>query len=393
MRFTREQFKRIVSRLEEPRRFIQVIAGPRQVGKTTLTLQCLKKIKISSHYVSADESGDLRSVWIDQQWEAARLKIKDTKGIVLVIDEIQKIHNWSQTVKKNWDSDSRNKVKVKVVLLGSSQLLIQKGLTESLAGRFEITKLSHWSFSEMRSAFDYTPEEFVWFGGYPGAASLMDDANRWKDYILHSLIETTISKDILMLNRVDKPALLRHLFELGCTYSGQILSYNKMLGQLQEAGNTTTLAHYLELLDTAGLLCGIEKYSGSAVQTRSSSPKLQAKDTALLSVFSGINYAEAIKQPAVWGRHVESAIGAHLVNCSDAGGYTVYYWRHRNDEMDFVLRKNKKLIALEVKTNASASMQGAVAFQNFYKPDKILLVGDSGIKWQEFLKMDPGKLF
>jgi len=379
--------------MEENRKFIQVIAGPRQVGKTTLILQCLQKLKIPSHYISADESGDLRSAWMDQQWETARMKMKDAKEGILAIDEIQKIHDWSRAVKKNWDNDTRNKIRLKVILLGSSQLLIQKGLTESLAGRFEITALPHWSYSEMKSAFDYSPEEFVWYGGYPGSASLIADAGRWKDYLLHSLIETTISKDILMLSRVDKPALLRHLFEMGCAYSGQILSYNKMLGQLHEAGNTTTLSHYLELLDTAGLLCGLEKFSKSVSQARSSSPKLQVKDTALLSVFSGINFKDAIKQPAVWGRHVESAIGAHLVNRAEKGGYTVHYWRHRNDEIDFVLKKNKKIIGIEVKTNASSKISGAQAFQKFFKPDKILLAGDSGIKWQEFLKINPGELF
>lgn len=391
--FIRESHKQIVSRLNEPRKFIQVLAGPRQVGKTTLTLQCLKKIKIPFHYVSADESGDLRSVWIDQQWETARMKMNSAKECVLVIDEIQKIHEWSQTVKKNWDRDSRSKIKLKVILLGSSQLLIQKGLTESLAGRFEITKLPHWSFVEMKSAFKFTPEEYVWFGGYPGAAQLRKDASRWQDYILHSLIETTISKDILMLSRVDKPALLRHLFELGCTYCGQILSYTKMLGQLHDAGNTTTLSHYLKLLDMAGLMCGVEKFSGSSVQTRSSSPKVQVKDTALLSIFSGLNFLDAIKKPDIWGRHVESAVGAHLVNSAETGAYSVYYWRHRNDEIDFVLKRNEKLIGIEIKSNSSSKISGAAAFQKYFKPDKILLIGESGIKWQDFLKMNPGELF
>lgn len=390
--FRRTQYKTLQERIKEPRRYIQVIAGPRQVGKTTLALQCMEHSGMEYHFSSADESMEMNPVWIDQQWETARIK-GNGKPVLLVLDEIQKIHNWSQTVKKNWDHDTKDKNRIKVILLGSSRLLLQEGLTESLAGRFELLVLPHWSYSEMQDAFDYSPEEYVWFGGYPGAASLADDPQRWKEYVLHSLIETTISKDILMLSRVDKPALLRNLFELGCSYSGQILSYNKMLGQLSDAGNTTTLAHYLKLLDSAGLLTGIEKFSAKQIRTRASSPKFQVRDTSLLSVFAKMSFAEAQKQPEIWGRHIESAIGAHLINSSAGGNYEVLYWREGNEEVDFVVRKGRSVIAIEVKSSTKQKAKGMAEFSARFKPHKTLLVGSQGLHWKDFLKMNPSDVF
>lgn len=390
--YIRNQYKTLLERIKEPRKFIQVIAGPRQVGKTTLALQCMENAGMIHHFASADESSDMNPVWIDQQWEAARIK-SENKPVLLVIDEVQKINQWSQAVKKNWDKDTRDKQPVKVMLLGSSRLLLQEGLTESLAGRFELLLLPHWSYPEMKKAFDYSPEEYVWYGGYPGAAALIKDPQRWRDYMLHSLVETTISKDILMLSRVDKPALLRQLFELGCAYSGQILSYNKMLGQLHDAGNTTTLAHYLTLLDSVGLLTGLEKYSLKQTRSRASSPKLQVRDTSLLSVFSQLSFKEIRQQPDVWGRQVESCIGVHLVNSSHAGGYEVFYWREGNDEVDFVIRKKGAIVAIEVKTGAKQRSRGLSEFISRFKPSKTLLISNEGLSWKEFLKTDPAYVF
>lgn len=311
----------------------------------------------------------------------------------MVVDEIQKINNWSEIVKKLWDEDTRNNLQIKVVLLGSSRLLLQQGLTESLAGRFETTYLGHWSFSEMQAAFGVSAEQYVWFGGYPGAAILMNDEDRWKKYVNDALIETSISKDILMLTRVDKPALLRKLFEIGCLYSGQILSYTKMVGQLQDAGNTTTLAHYLQLLDTAGLLTGIEKYTGEPLRQRSSSPKFQVHNTALITAQQADILKDIRIKPALWGRWVEAAIGAHFVNHQHSEEYTVHYWRHRNDEIDFVLERKGKLLGIEVKSGATQKASGMTAFKKQFQPDKVLLVGNSGIPWQELLKIRPSELF
>jgi len=280
-----------------------------------------------------------------------------------------------------------------VILSGSSRLLVQKGLTESLAGRFETIYLNHWTYPEMQEAFGWDVSTYAWFGGYPGSADLITDEDRWKKYVRDSLIETSISKDILMLTRIDKPALLKNLFEMGCMFSGQILSYSKIQGQLHDAGNTTTLSHYLDLLDTAGLLRGIEKFSGTAVRIRSSSPKFQVLNNALLSAQQTEKFDEIRMNPAKWGRIVESAIGVHLANYSFKENYKLYYWRDRKDEVDFVLQKHDKIIAIEVKSNFSDIKKGMNSFVQKYHPIRVYLIGDKGIPWDEFLRSNPNNMF
>ena len=306
--FYRSYLETVKGRILESRKFIQVIQGPRQVGKTTMINQVLAQLDIPNIYESADAVSAANAAWLMQVWESARLRMKasGTKEFLLVIDEIQKIDNWSEIVKQQWDKDTREKINLKVILLGSSRLLIQKGLTESLAGRFETIYLGHWTYAEMQAAFGWSIEQYVYFGGYPGSATLIDDEDRWKNYIKDSLIETSISKDILMLTRVDKPALLKRLFELGSIYSGQILSYTKIMGQLQDAGNTTTLANYLKLLSDCGLLGGLDKYAGDIVRKRGSSPKFQVFNNALISSQANESFDKAIVSPALWGRLVES---------------------------------------------------------------------------------------
>jgi predicted AAA+ superfamily ATPase len=392
--FERLHLQQVVKRIQEPRKFIQVILGPRQVGKTTLVNQLVQKYASESLVVSADAVGASNSLWLEQQWETSRIKLKQSgaKEFLLVVDEIQKINNWSETVKLLWDTDTKNNVSLKVVVLGSSRLLIQQGLTESLAGRFETTFMSHWSYSEMHEAFDWNENQFVWFGGYPGAATLISDEQRWKNYVKDSLIETSIFKDILMLTRVDKPALMKRLFELSCHYSGQILSFNKMLGQLKDAGNTTTLSHYLSLLSTAGLVAGIEKYANNVIRKKSSSPKFQVYNTALISAQSNYSFTEAMGNPAIWGRLVESAVGAHLLNHAVSGDFALSYWREGDEEVDFVMEQ-KQLIGIEVKSGSVQKTSGMASFKKKFNPDKVLLVGNSGLSWQDLLKMNPLALF
>jgi len=396
MPYKRPQIFILKKRLEtEPRRFIQVLYGPRQVGKTTLIQQFLEQTALVNHYTSADAVPAASGSWISQQWETARQKClqNNQAKTVFVIDEIQKIENWSEQVKKEWDKDSKNSLPLHVVLLGSSRLLLQQGLTESLAGRFESTYLGHWSFEEMQDSFGFTTEQYAWFGGYPGAAVLSGDEQRWKQYVNDSLVETTVSKDILMMTRVDKPALMKRLFELGCEYSGQILSFNKILGQLQDAGNTTTLSHYLELLNTAGLLTGIQKFSPNTIRRRASSPKFQVHNTALISAQQYRSFDEVKNRPEIWGRWVESTIGAHLLNHSISGYFDLYYWRHGNNEVDFVLQKGNKVIGLEVKSGIQKNTSGMEAFNRQFQPHKMLLIGSEGIALDEFLKIDPQNLF
>jgi predicted AAA+ superfamily ATPase len=391
----RAQLQVITKRILEPRKFIQVLLGPRQVGKTTMASQMLKKLNIPYIFESADAVIAVNTSWIEQIWEAAWLKMKahSAKEFILVIDEIQKIQNWSETIKRLWDRDSLNETNLKLVLLGSSRLLLQKGLTESLAGRFETMYLGHWSFAEMEEAFNWTADQYAWFGGYPGGAGLIEDEDRWKNYINNSLIETSVSKDILMLTRVDKPTLLKRLFELGCNYSGQILSFTKIQGQLQDAGNTTTLSHYLNLLGTAGLLSGLEKYAANIIRKRSSSPRFQVHNNALLSAQMNEYFNEIIQKPTEWGHIVESSVGAHLINLSLSQNYTVYYWRERNDEVDFILERRGKTIAIEIKSNNSENRKGLEVFKNKFNPDKLYFISSRGLSWQEFLKINPADLF
>ena len=379
----------LLGRIHEPRHFIQALAGPRQTGKTTLAKQTMELLDIPNHYASADEPALKDSTWIEQQWEVARTKLRlDTsfKKALFVLDEVQKITGWSETVKRLWDEDSANVLPLYVIVLGSSPLLVQRGLTESLAGRFEIIPVTHWSFDEMNRAFGWDVDQYVFYGGYPGASELIQDHQRWSNYIIDSLIETTISRDILLMRRVDKPALLRRLFELGCTYSGHILSYQKMLGQLHDAGNTTTLAHYLNLLEGAGLIAGLPKYAGQKVRQRASSPKLQVLNTALVTAPSQLTLNEAKQDPEFWGRLVESAVGAALANGTRGKGIELFYWASRNKEVDFVLRRAKNLTVIEVKSSRrKTSLPGVEAFSREFRVKRKLLVGAQGIQLKEFL--------
>ncbi len=383
--YRRPDAAKLAARLNEPRRFIQVIAGPRQVGKTTLVRQILASLDIAYRYASADEPTLRGRPWLEEQWEMARLLVEHEEAI-LVLDEIQKISGWSETVKRLWDEDTAVGRPLKVVLLGSAPLLIQRGLTESLAGRFEVLHLSHWSYAEMRAAFGWDLARYIFYGGYPGAAPLIDDHFRWSRYILDSLIETTISRDVLLLTRVDKPALLRRLFELACSYSGQVLSYTKMLGQLQDAGNTTTLAHYLDLLTGAGMVTGLQKYAKGTARRRGSSPKLQVMNTALMTAPSGLTLSDAQADRNYWGRLVESAVGSHLINAESTDRYRVFYWREGDREVDFVVETAQSLVAIEVKSGrVRKPLSGMAEFDKRFHPMRKLLVGGDGIPIDEFL--------
>ena len=377
----------------EPRRFIQIVSGARQVGKTTMVAQVVERSRLPYRSASADQPTLRGPEWIEQQWEAARLLARDSSptGAVLIIDEVQKAPDWAEAVKRLWDEDARNLVPLKVVLLGSAPLPLGRRLTESLAGRFERLHLPHWNYSEMRDAFGFSLDQFLFYGSYPGAAPLISQPARWARYIRDSLIETTISRDVFLMSRVDRPALLRRLFELGCIYSGQILSFNKMLGQLQDAGNSTTLAHYLDLLSLAGMLTGLQKFAGAQVRRRNSSPKFQVLNTALMTVSSGLPMEQAKKSNEFWGRLVESAVGAHLANAAASGECEVFYWRDRNREVDFVVRAGHRLTAIEVKSGRSSdTLPGMASFSESFHPDRKLLVGRDGISVEEFLSRPVG---
>jgi predicted AAA+ superfamily ATPase len=408
-KFYRAQFNVLQSRLAEQPRFMIVVAGPRQVGKSTLVRQALQNYQ--STFVATDQPvppemdpfgptafsvqsqpviGARPGVdWITQQWTQARAKAKALpvgQTYVLAIDEIQKIPRWSEAIKGLWDADRAEQVPLHVVLLGSSPWQMQKGLTESLAGRYEPLPMAHWSYAEMQEAFDFSLDEYVYFGGYPGSASLIRDESRWRQYVRDSLIRPNIENDILQMTRVDKPALLKNLFELGCgAYSGQLISFTKLLGQLQDAGNTVTLAHYLDLLSQAGLLTGLQKYAGQEHRQRSSPPKLNAHNTALISALGNYSFEDAKGDRSYWGRLVESSVGAHLIN-NKPDDCTLYYWRESPHEVDFVLAKGQKLLAIEVKSGPSfAALKGLSDFTQKFQNAIPLIVGEGGVALQDFL--------
>lgn len=377
-------FNKLNARISEPRRYIQVVIGPRQVGKTTVVGQVLAQYGGACAYRLAEGLGMRPIDWLEGEWNAARVLAKSEGGYLLVLDEIQKIDGWSDVVKRLWDEDSFNHVPLKIVLLGSSRLLLQAGLNESLAGRFELMDMWHWSFFDMQKAFGYTLEEYVLLGGYPGAAEFRNDEQRWRSYVKDSIVEPSISRDILQMEKISKPALLRQSFVLGCAYSSRILSYQKMLGQLQDAGNTTTLAHYLRLLGEAGLVCGLPKYYEEPVRTRSSSPKLLVCNTALATALSPYSFAEIRSDPARWGHAVESAVGTHLLATARASDVEVMYWNVGVKEVDYVLRKGDKLAALEVKSVQTDDVSGMKEFKAKNSRAKVHLIGGQGMPLESF---------
>lgn len=393
--YKRAEYQVITDRMKEPRRFIQVVMGARQIGKSTVVKQVLQDLDMPYRLFSADNVPATNSAWISDCWAAVR-SLKESRGwesVVLAIDEIQKIANWSEVVKKEWDDDTFHDCNIKVLLLGSSRVLLEKGLSESLAGRFEEIRMSHWSYQEMKECFGFSLDQYLFYGGYPGAAALIGDEDRFSQYIQSAIIEATINKDILMDTPIGKPALLRQTFELGAAYSGELLSFNKMLGSLQDAGNTVTLAGYVNLLDESGLLCGLQKFSVDMARRRASIPKFQVYNNALKMVYSPLAFEQAILDRRSWGRIFESGIGAYLVSQAFVHRFEVFYWRERTDEVDFVLRKKGSVIAIEVKSNAEKKAEGLDKFRKLFRPKSAFVVGDGGIGAEDFLSMDIRKLF
>lgn len=392
--YKRSQYDELNSRIKESRSKIQVISGPRQVGKSTLVKQVLQDTDIPYMFVSADNVDSGNTGWIGEVWSTARARMKaaGAEQFLLVIDEVHKVNNWSEAVKKEWDEDTFNDLELKVVILGSSRLLLKDGLTESLAGRYELIRMPHWSYAEMRDAFNLDLDRYIFFGGYPGGAKYVEDERRWRRYIKDSIVAPAIERDVLMTKTVYKPALMKQLFEVGCAYSGKELSLNKMLGQLQDAGNVTTLAGYLTTLDESRLLCGMHKYARDNARKYNSAPKLMVYNTALFSVQSGMSFNKALTSPIAWGRWVESAVGAFLLNMADEYDYKLFYWREREDEVDFVIDAEDKLVAIEVKSGHRTNNQGLSEFMKRYNPDFSLVVGSGGVPVEEFLSWDLGQL-
>ncbi len=413
MAFERPQAKILGKWLaEQPDRII-IVAGPRRVGKSYMVKQILDKHPSDTYsFVAVDDPNAIpldtdvlsdtithrlgitpTAEWLTEVWNKARIKaqtlpLKQPSPFVLVIDEIQKIPRWSEVVKGLWDADRRANLRMHVVLLGSSPWLMQKGLTESLLGRYEQIHMTHWSYAEMQTAFNINLDEYIYFGGYPGAISRMQDVSRWKNEIRNAYIEPYLHNDILQMARIHKPALLESLFKLGIAFSGQILAYDKMLGQLHDAGNTTTLAGYQQLLSKAELLAGLMNYAPQEIGRRKSPPKWQVYNTAFISALSDYSFTEAKADRTYWGRLVESAIGAHLINTISSED-RLFYWREGKDnqspEVDFILLSKDKLLALEVKSGPQKFAGGLHTFMKKYPEAKAVYIGDGGISIAEFL--------
>lgn len=375
--FRRPVVSTLVSRMNETRRYIQMLIGPRQTGKSTAIRQALEQVDLPRHIALASIDSSSRD-WLRAQWVQARnLVTPDSPSALLVIDEVQLVDQWSAAVKELWDEDAWSGIDLRVMLSGSSSPLMQKGLTEGLTGRFEVIRSTHWSFAECREAFGYTLDEFLCFGGYPGSAPLRQDQQRWLAYMNDSVIDPSIAKDVIALDAVRKPALMRKLFQIGAPYSGQELSYRKILGQMDDAGNTTTIAHYLDLLGSAGLLRGLQKYDSKLIREKASSPRLMVYDTSLMTATYGPYRDFLLTDPERKGHLVESAVGAYLLAQANERRFDVHWWREGTSEVDFVISQAGESVAVEVKSGRVKSLKGLTAFVNRFPEARTLVVGSA----------------
>ena len=347
--FQRPFVAQLEHRLNGMQPLIQVLTGPRQVGKTTGVRQLMAQCNYPQHYASADDVLVSNRSWLLEQWQQALLL---GEGALLVVDEIQKVANWPETIKALWDTQPG---RLRVLLLGSSALQIQSGVTESLAERFELLRVHHWTFAELYTAFGYDLPRYLAFGGYPGAVALEHDPDRWYTYMKDAIVEAVIGKDILQNRKVANPALFRQAFEILCAYPAQEISYTKLLGQLQDKGNTDLIKYYIELYSSAFLLHALQKYSPKVWLARSSSPKMLPACPALYSMAAGVDVARNTEQR---GRAFELAVGAELMQLPGQ----VFYWRERNDEVDFVYQYRERLYAIEVKSGRKKSARGLDIF-------------------------------
>ncbi|MBR5074743.1 MAG: ATP-binding protein [Bacteroidales bacterium] len=384
-------------RMAEPRKRIQIVMGPRQVGKSTMVGQFASDLKVPCDIFAADAVNRYDNSWIPNRWQEERIKmdLRQEKERILVIDEIQKIENWSEQVKKEWDSDTRDGRNLKVILLGSSRVLLQKGLEESLAGRFETIKMGYWDWTEMRDAFGFSIDQYVYFGGFPGLADTVSDENRWHNLIEDSIISPILARDIVEIEEIRNSALLRQVFELACIESAKELSLTKMQSSLNK-GTVPTIKTYLNILDQTMTVKPLQKYAPSAIREKNSIPKMQVYNSGFRNRYAQFSFDQARTNPTEWGRQVESSVGAHLANHSILDGFELLYWRNeRKQECDYVLKKGQKLVAIEVKSSRADNTSGFEEFKKLYS-DKIstaLIVGPEGLPLEDFFGLKISDLF
>ena len=383
--------------MAEPRRTIQVIMGPRQVGKSTMISQFVELTSIPCSLFSADSVGKTNTEWISEKWHETRIRmmLNNEPEHLLIIDEIQKIAGWSEIVKKEWDLDTREKRNLKVILLGSSRLLIQKGLEESLTGRFETLKMGYWEWNEMRDAFGISMEQFIYFGGFPGLAPYINDEDRWRRIMEDAIISPILNHDILDIEEIRNPSLLRQVFETGSIYSAQELSLTKMQGVVN-SGTVPTISSYLKILDETMLIKPIQKYDNSAIKTKNSIPKMQVYNNAFRNFYCQHTFEEALLNKTEWGRQVESAVGAYLAGRAVLDGFQLLYWRdEKKNECDYVLKKGERLIAIEVKSGHAGNIDGYLAFRKKFEKDIVnsFIVGPEGLPVEDFFRINIPSLF
>ncbi|MEY3386723.1 MAG: hypothetical protein RIR53_1534 [Bacteroidota bacterium] len=383
--YVRQHVAEVKRRLREPRSTILALTGPRQVGKTTIVRQAVEGVDVPVIYTSADGIVSGVHDWVGQAWREARARAQQAHGTaVLILDEIQKVPLWSDHVKRYWDEDTWNQRDIRVIILGSSVALLNDGLRESLAGRFERIHVMPWSYSEMRDAFGWDLDTYAIYGGYPGSAPYQHDRGRWLAYMQESIIEPVVLKDILQRRRIDKPYLLRDTLHAGARLSGREISYTKLMQELPEAGNTSTLVQYLELFEETGLVCALQKYSRAVVKRRSS-PKLQVFTNAIATA-SGAAWTENMS-PTNRGRCYESLVGGHL-RCAVPGTlFDLSWWRDGIDEVDYVIHSPTSTVAIEVSTSAAHRRIGLSSFVRQFPDAKTLLIGEGGIPFEIFLTM------
>lgn len=397
MLYERQQLSILKDRMAEPRRRIQIIMGPRQVGKSTLVGQFADGTNVSFDLFSADGVNRYDTQWIPAHWQQARMKMDQNEESehILIIDEIQKILGWSEQVKKEWDTDTRQKRNLKVILLGSSRILLEKDLNESLEGRFETIKMGFWEWQEMRDAFGFTMQEYIYFGGFPGLAPDIKDEDRWRSLMEDTIITPILTRDILEIEEIRNPALLRQVFELACIESAREFSLTKMQGTMNR-GTVPTIKTYLNILDQTMTVKPIQKYSPSPVKEKNSVPKMQVYNSAFRNRYGLYTFKEAVMDATEWGRQVESAVGAFLSNRSILDGFDLLYWRdEKKKECDFVLKKGQALVAIEVKSKSADDTKGFEEFKRLYENhiSSALIVGPEGFPLEDFFSLDLKNLF
>jgi predicted AAA+ superfamily ATPase len=382
---------------------IQLLSGPRQVGKTTLLLELAEELGAAALYAPADAPEAVLPGFWERLWDQAEEVAGKAGRAVVLLDEAHLVPDWAGRLKGVWDRLRRKKLPIQIVATGSSALRLASGSRESLAGRFERITLTHWSAASLAQVFKLSPEvaalTIVEEGSYPGAFELRSDRARWSAYLRDAIVGPAIGRDILALAAVRRPALLRQVFGACASSPAQIVSLQKIQGQLQDAGALETIAHYLALLEEAYLVAPIQKYAARAARRRNAPPKLVTLSNALSAAVDPRGAPSQKAEPDRFGAWVENACLAHAWNA----GQQVSYWREEPLEVDGILEGSWGSWAIEVKTGGfqASDLKGLLELTRRHRALRPLVIceqsrigtaertGVSAISWQQFLLDGP----